>query len=410
MKENKKTEKQHVDFDYQSFEKEAIKLLKEGKELGGKNGVLAPLIKRLVEAGLEGEMNHHLKNKEPGNRRNGKMSKQVKTAFGPVVINTPRDRNSTFQPETLPKRETVLGEALDHKVISLYGKGMSYSDIIEHIEELYGLTVSKSCLTEITDQIIEDIRMWQNRELETVYPFVWMDAIHYKVKEHGAIVTKAVYVVIGCNRQGEKDVLGLYVGQAEAASFWLGVLSDLRNRGVKDIFVACIDNLNGFSKAIQASFPQTDVQLCVIHQVRNSLNQVYHKDRAAMVASLKNIYKAPSKQQAEAALLQLEEQWGKKYPAIVKSWLTNWDLLSNFFNYPPEIRKAIYTTNIIESFNSQLRKITKSKRVFSSDMALLKLLYLTIQDILKGWKKPISGWKMILSQLTIIFANRMSIP
>ena len=410
MKENKKTEKQHVDFDYQSFEKEAIKLLKEGKELGGKNGVLAPLIKRLVEAGLEGEMNHHLKNKEPGNRRNGKMSKQVKTAFGPVVINTPRDRNSTFQPETLPKRETVLGEALDHKVISLYGKGMSYSDIIEHIEELYGLTVSKSCLTEITDQIIEDIRMWQNRELETVYPFVWMDAIHYKVKEHGAIVTKAVYVVIGCNRQGEKDVLGLYVGQAEAASFWLGVLSDLRNRGVKDIFVACIDNLNGFSKAIQASFPQTDVQLCVIHQVRNSLNQVYHKDRAAMVASLKNIYKAPSKQQAEVALLQLEEQWGKKYPAIVKSWLTNWDLLSNFFNYPPEIRKAIYTTNIIESFNSQLRKITKSKRVFSSDMALLKLLYLTIQDILKGWKKPISGWKMILSQLTIIFANRMSIP
>jgi len=338
------------------------------------------------------------------------MSKQVKTAFGPVVINTPRDRNSTFQPETLPKRETVLGEALDHKVISLYGKGMSYSDIIEHIEELYGLTVSKSCLTEITDQIIEDIRMWQNRELETVYPFVWMDAIHYKVKEHGAIVTKAVYVVIGCNRQGEKDVLGLYVGQAEAASFWLGVLSDLRNRGVKDIFVACIDNLNGFSKAIQASFPQTDVQLCVIHQVRNSLNQVYHKDRAAMVASLKNIYKAPSKQQAEVALLQLEEQWGKKYPAIVKSWLTNWDLLSNFFNYPPEIRKAIYTTNIIESFNSQLRKITKSKRVFSSDMALLKLLYLTIQDILKGWKKPISGWKMILSQLTIIFANRMSIP
>jgi len=410
MKENKKTEKQHVDFDYQSFEKEAIKLLKEGKELGGKNGVLAPLIKRLVEAGLEGEMNHHLKNKEPGNRRNGKMSKQVKTAFGPVVINTPRDRNSTFQPETLPKRETVLGEALDHKVISLYGKGMSYSDIIEHIEELYGLTVSKSCLTEITDQIIEDIRMWQNRELETVYPFVWMDAVHYKVKEHGAIVTKAVYVVIGCNRQGEKDVLGLYVGQAEAASFWLGVLSDLRNRGVKDIFVACIDNLNGFSKAIQASFPQTDVQLCVIHQVRNSLNQVYHKDRAAMVASLKNIYKAPSKQQAEVALLQLEEQWGKKYPAIVKSWLTNWDLLSNFFNYPPEIRKAIYTTNIIESFNSQLRKITKSKRVFSSDMALLKLLYLTIQDILKGWKKPISGWKMILSQLTIIFANRMSIP
>jgi|ERR1035438_7248360 transposase-like protein len=397
-------------FDYNSFEAEALKSLKEGKDLGGKDGILAPLIKRLVEASLEGEINDHLKEKQPGNRRNGKMGKQVKTSFGPVIIETPRDRDGTFQPETLPKRTTVLGEALDNKVISLYGKGMSYTDICEHLEELYGLTVSPSCLTEITDSIVEDIRMWQNRELESVYPFVWFDAIHYKVKENGAIRTKAVYCVIGCNRQGEKDLLGLYIGQAESASFWLNVMSDLRHRGVEDIFIACIDNLSGFSQAIQASFSQTDVQLCIIHQIRNSLNYVPRKDKAAVVASLRNVYQAPSKEQAEAGLLLLEEQWGKKYPSMVKSWLNNWDLLSNYFKYPPEIRRAIYTTNTIESFNSQLRKITKSKRVFSNDQALIKLIYLVFRDIKKGWNGTISNWKIIMSQLIIIFANRMSKP
>jgi putative transposase len=397
-------------FDYNSFEAEALKLLKEGKDLGGKDGVLSPLIKRLVEASLEGEMNDHLKEKKPENRRNGKMGKQVKTSFGPVIIETPRDRDGTFQPETLPKRTTVLGEALDNKVISLYGKGMSYTDICEHLEELYGLTVSPSCLTEITDSVVEDIRMWQNRELESVYPFVWLDAIHYKVKENGAIRTKAVYCVIGCNRQGEKDLLGLYIGQAESASFWLNVMSDLRHRGVEDIFIACIDNLSGFSQAIQASFSQTDVQLCIIHQIRNSLNYVPRKDKAAVVASLRNVYQAPSKEQAEAGLLLLEEQWGNKYPSMVKSWLNNWDLLSNYFKYPPEIRRAIYTTNTIESFNSQLRKITKSKRVFSNDQALIKLIYLVFRDIKKGWNGTISNWKIIMSQLIIIFANRMSKP
>ena len=400
--------KEKAAFDYDEFESEALRLLKEGKELGGKDGVIAPIIKRLVEASLEGELDHHLKKKKPGNRRNGKTGKQVKTSLGPVSINTPRDRDGTFQPQTLPKRETVLGEALDNKVISLYGKGMSYSDICEHLEELYGLTVSPSCLTSITDRVLEDVRMWQNRELESVYPFVWMDAIHYKVKEHGSIRTKAVYCVIGCNRQGEKDLLGLYIGQSESASFWLEVLSDLRNRGVEDILIACVDNLSGFSKAIEASFPQTEVQLCVIHQIRNSLNYVAYKDKSEVIASLKNVYQAPSKEQAEVGLHQLEERWGKKYPSMVKSWLRNWDLLSNYFKYPPEIRKAIYTTNMIESFNSQLRKVTKSKRVFSSDQALIKLLYLVFRDIKKGWMGPIKGWKIIMSQLMIIFANRMS--
>jgi putative transposase len=404
MKEKKKT------FDYESFEKEALESLKQGKPLDGKEGVLTPLIKRLVEASLEGELDAHLKEEVPGNRRNGKMGKRLKTAYGTVEINTPRDRDSTFQPETLPKRATTLGEALDHKVISLYSKGMSYADICEHLSDLYGLTVSPASLTAITDRVVEDINAWQNRELESVYPFVWMDAIHYKVKDQGSIKTKAVYCVIGINRQGEKELLGLYVGQSESASFWLEVLTDLRNRGVTDIFIACIDNLKGFPKAIAATFPETEVQLCVIHQIRNSLNQVADKDRKSVVKSLKAVYTASTKEQAESGLLQLEEQWGTKYPYMVKSWLVNWELLSNYFKYSPEIRRAIYTTNIIESFNSQLRKITKSKRVFSNDQALIKLIYLVYMNIKKAWTDTIYAWKLILAQLNIKFADRMNKP
>jgi transposase-like protein len=397
-------------FDYEGFEKEALESLKQGKPLDGKDGVLTPLIKRLVEASLEGELDAHLKEQESGNRRNGKMGKRLKTAYGTVDINTPRDRDSTFQPETLPKRVTTLGEALDHKVISLYSKGMSYADICEHLSDLYGLTVSPASLTAITDRVVEDIHAWQNRELESVYPFVWMDAIHYKVKDQGSIKTKAVYCVIGINRQGEKDLLGLYVGQSESASFWLEVLTDLRNRGVADIFIACIDNLKGFPKAIAATFPEAEIQLCVIHQIRNSLNQVADKDRRSVVKSLKLVYQASTKEQAESGLLQLEEQWGPKYPYMVKSWLNNWELLSNYFKYSPEIRRAIYTTNIIESFNSQLRKITKSKRVFSNDQALIKLIYLVYSNIKKAWTDTIYGWKLILAQLNIKFADRMNNP
>ena len=402
--------KKESKFDYESFEKEALESLKKGKPLEGKEGILTPLIKRLVESSLEGEMDAHLKDGKPGNRRNGKMGKRVKTSFGSVEINTPRDRDSTFQPETLPKRVTTLGEALDHKVISLYSKGMSYSDICDHLEELYGLTVSPSSLTAITDRVVEDIHAWQNRELDSVYPFVWLDAIHYKVKEHGAIRTKAVYCVIGINRQGDKDLLGLYIGQSESATFWLEVLTDLRNRGVSDILIACIDNLKGFAKAIEATFPETEVQLCVIHQIRNSLNQVTAKDRKGVSESLKAVYKATTKEQAETALLHLEEQWGDKYSLMVKSWLNNWNLLSNYFKYSPEIRRAIYTTNIIESFNSQLRKFTKSKRVFSNDQALLKLIYLVYINLKKDWVGGIYNWKMIVSHLNIKFADRMSKP
>jgi putative transposase len=394
-------------FNYDLFEVEALKGLMEGKRLEGKDGVLAPLIKRLLEAGLQGEIQDHLDNDTKPNRRNGKTGKSVKTSFGKVVIETPRDRNCTFEPQILPKRKTVLGEALDHKVISLYSHGMSYSDICKHLDELYGLTVSPSTLTSITDSIIEDVKAWQSRPLESVYPFLWLDAIHYKVKEDGAIKTKAIYCILGVNRDGFKDLLGLYINETEGARFWLQVLTDLQNRGVKDILIASIDNLKGFADAIESIFPKTEVQLCVVHQIRNSTKYVASKDVKHVIKSLKLIYEASTKEQAETALQELEKEWGYKYPYMIKSWFANWERLSNYFKYPKEIRKIIYTTNIIESFNSQLRKVTKSKRVFSSDMALLKLLYLVHTNIKGRWASSILGWKMTYAQMMIIYEERM---
>ncbi len=397
-------------FDYKVFEEEAIKGIKDGKSLEGKDGVLAPLIKRLVEAGLEGELDVHLQDSKGINRRNGKMSKNVKTGFGPVEINTPRDRNSSFEPQTLPKRETTLGEAIDHKVISMYSKGVSYNDICTHLEDLYGLTVSPGTLSAITNRVIDDIKIWQSRPLETVYPFLWLDAINYKVREDHAIKTKAVYCVLGLTREGTKDLLGLYISENEGARFWLNILSDLQNRGVKDVFIACIDNLKGFAEAIESIFPQAEVQLCMVHQLRNSLRYVPFKDKKAVMQSLKPIYQAPNKDMAERALNDLDLLWSKKYPSMVKSWLNNWDRLNKFLKYPNDIRRVIYTTNIIESFHSQLRKITKSKRVFSSDMSLLKLLFLAYTNLKRGWAGGFAGWKLTMSQLMIIFEDRMSAP
>jgi len=397
-------------FDYQSFEQEAIKALQNGKPLEGKDGVLAPLIKRLVEAGLNAEMCVHLGETDVGNRRNGKSSKGVKTAFGKVDIVTPRDRLSSFEPQLLAKRQTILGDALDHKIIALYSRGMSYNDICKHLEELYGLSVSPATLSKITDSVIEEVKTWQNRPLESVYPFMWLDAIHYKVKEDGAIKTKAVYCLIGVNRQGNKDLLGLYISENEGARFWLNVLADIQNRGVKDILIACIDNLKGFAEAIETIFPQTEVQLCIVHQIRNSTRFVPTRDIKNVIKTLKEVYEAPTKEQAEKGLALLEEDWGKKYPAMIRSWLANWERLSNYFKYPKEIRKMIYTTNIIESFHSQLRKVTKSKRIFSSDMSLFKLLYLVHSNIKEGWTGPIGGWKQTFAQMMILFEERMLQP
>lgn len=395
-------------FNFEKFEREAIEGLRSGKKLEGTDGVLAPLLKRILEAGMQGELQAHLDGDVTTNRRNGKMRKGVKTSFGKVVIETPRDRNSTFEPQILPKRKTVLGEALDHKVISLYSFGMSYNDIAKHLDELYGLTVAPSTLTAITDSIIEDIKAWQSRPLESVYPFVWMDAIHYKVKEENSIKTKAVYCLLGVSRDGAKDLLGLYINESEGAKFWLQVLSDLQNRGVKDILIASIDNLKGFAEAIESIYPQTEVQLCVVHQIRNSTKYVVTKDIKPVMTCLKKVYTASTKEQAETALDELEIEWKTKYPSMVKSWQTNWERLSNYFKYPQEIRKVIYTTNIIESFHSQLRKVTKSKRVFSSDMALLKLLYLVHHNINGSWKTQMLGWKQIFAQMQIIFEERIN--
>ena len=401
MKDEKST------FDYEQFESEALKSLQAGKPLEGKNGILAPLIKRLVEAGLNGEMDAHLSGSKGKNRRNGRTGKQVKTAFGKVEIETPRDREGSFSPQMLPKRQTVLGEALDHKVISLYGKGMSYSDICKHLEELYGLTVSPSSLSIITDRIIDEVKSWQGRTLESVYPFVWLDAIHYKVKEDGAIKTKAVYCIIGVNREGVKDLLGLYISENEGARFWLNVLTDIQNRGVKDILIACIDNLRGFAEAIEAIFPKTEVQPCIVHQIRNSTRYVASKDQRPVIASLRQVYEAANREQAEIGLALLEDKWGKQYPMMVRSWFNNWERLSNYLKYPKEIRKVIYTTNIIESFHSQLRKVTKSKRVFSSDMSLFKLLYLVHGNLKTGWTGPMLGWKQTYAQMAILFEERL---
>lgn len=405
MKENKEEPKK---FSYNEFEEEALKQLRSGAPLEGKDGVLAPLIKRLVEASLDGELDAHINADNKPNRRNGKQSKKVKTGFGTVDINTPRDRNSSFEPQILPKRQTTLGEALDHKVISLYGKGLSYNDICEHLEELYGLTVSPATLTAITDRVMDDVKQWQNRTLESVYPLVWLDAIHYKVRENGAILTKAVYCVIGMNREGVKDLLGLYVGEQEGARFWLSVLTDLQNRGVKDICIACIDNLKGFAEAIESIFPYTEVQLCVIHQIRNSSKYVVSRDRRTVMADMKSIYQAANQNKAETALEEFSQKWKDKYPYMVKSWQNNWGRLSCFFKYPKEIRKIMYTTNVIESFHSQLRKVTKSKRVFTNDEALLKLLYLVFMNIKVGWTGPVNGWNLIAAQLVIIFEDRMT--
>jgi putative transposase len=397
-------------FNYKAFEEEALKALKSGKSLEGKNGILAPLIKRLVEASLEGELDAHLDDTRSAeqNRRNGKSSKKVKTGLGKVVIETPRDRNGSFEPQTLAKRQTSLGESLDNKIISLYARGMSYKDICSHLEDLYGLTVSPATLSAITDRVLEDVKQWRSRSLESVYPLVWLDAIHYKVKEAGAIRSKAVYCVIGLNREGVKDLLGLYIGESEGARFWLNVLTDIQSRGVKDICIACIDNLKGFADAIESIYPQTEVQLCIIHQIRSSTRYVSTKDRKAVITDLREVYQASTQAQAEQALLILEEKWNQKYPSMIKSWLDNWLRLSAYFKYPKEIRRVMYTTNIIESFHSQLRKITKSKRVFSSDDSLLKLLYLVYQNTKEGWTGAVSGWKLTFAQLMIIFEDRMN--
>lgn len=371
-------------------------------------------IAEFMENGLEAELDEELgyskydyRNKETDNSRNGHSSKRLKTSFGDVDVSVPRDRKGEFEPQLLKKNQTSISQDVEEKILSMYAKGMTTTDIETHIHDIYGLEVSDTTISRITDKILPIVREWQQRPLESVYAIVFMDAIHYHVRSEGQIVKKAVYIAIGIDLDGHKDVLGMWVGENESAKFWATVLNGLRNRGIQDIFIACTDNLTGFSTAINAVFPKTDIQNCIIHQLRNSSKYVSYKDIKKLMADLKAVYAASDEQSALAALDEFEENWGKKYPKIAPSWRENWANLSTYFKFPQEVRRLIYTTNTIEGFNRQLRKVTKSKSVFPTDDSLLKMLYLAMMDITKKWTGRRMDWSMIHAQLTIYYGDRM---
>jgi len=403
--------KEKEQFNLEEIKKKALEQFRSGKSLYGKDGAFAPMLKSFLEAALEGELDSHLDEDErnEGNRKNGKTSKTIQTSDGPLEIETGRDRNATFEPELVKKRETVLADTLESKIIGLYGLGMSFRDISSHLKEMYDADISHTTLSIITDRIIPVIKEWQARPLEDVYCIVWLDAMHYKVKDEGRIVARAVYHILGINKEGHKDLLGMYVSESEGANFWLSVLSDLRNRGVADILIACIDNLKGFAEAIQSTFPKVEVQSCIVHQIRNSLKYVSSKDQRPFIRDLKEVYRSTTKELAEQKLDALDKTWGKKYPLVITSWRNNWPKLSTYFKYDPTIRRLIYTTNTIEGFHRQVRKVTKTKGAFPSDMALLKLIFLAYRNIGKKWTVPLPNWGMTVSQLSIWFEGRLNL-
>ncbi len=386
---------------------EALKALQSGQAITGKDGVLAPLIKQLTEAALEGELDSHIANDVVPNRRNGKSRKTVKSSSGSFELETPRDRAGTFEPTVVKKYQTSVSDEIESKMLSMYGLGMSYRDIANHVEALYGINVSTATISAVTDKIIDEVKQWQQRPLESHYPLVWLDAIHYKVKEDGRYKQKAVYTILALNLDGQKEILGLYLSETEGANFWLSVLTDLQHRGVEDILIACVDGLTGFPEAIKTAFPKTEVQLCIVHQIRNSMRYVASKNHKAFMADLKPVYRAATLGEAEDALDLLEEKWGKDYPIVIKSWRGKWELLSAYFRYPEPIRRIMYTTNAVEAVHRQFRKLTKTKGAFPNDNSLLKLLYMGIQNASKKWTMPVQNWNLALSQLAIFFEGRL---
>jgi putative transposase len=397
--------------DYEALRAKALDQFKKGEPLLGKNGAFAPLLKQFLESALEAEMDAHLDEDErkKGNRRNGSNKKLLKTSDGSFELETPRDRESSFNPEIVKKRETILADNLEKKIIGMYGLGMSLRDISEHIKEMYDTDISAATLSSITDRVIPMVKEWQSRSLDETYCIVWMDAMHYKVKDEGRVTNRAVYNILGINIEGKKELLGMYVSENEGANFWLSVLTDLQHRGVKDILISCIDNLKGFTEAINSIYPKTEVQTCVVHQIRNSLKYVASKNQKEFMADLKAVYRASSKEVAEEKLEELSAKWEKKYPAVITSWKNNWHKLSTYFKYSEDIRKLIYTTNTIEGFHRQVRKVTKNKGAFTSDMALLKLIYLAQRNISKKWTQPLHNWSLTVSQLSIIFGHRLKL-
>jgi putative transposase len=386
---------------------------KKPEDLIGENGLLKQLTKRLVERALEAEMAEHLghgKN-EPvanpkGNTRNGKSKKTLKGEFGELPIEIPRDRDGSFEPQIVPKHQTRW-TGFDDKILSLYARGMTVREIQAHLEEMYGAEVSPTLISTVTDAVMDEAKAWQSRPLDALYPIVYLDCIHVKSRDAGVVKVKAVYLALGIDLTGNKQLLGLWIAQTEGAKFWLQVVTELKNRGVQDIFIACVDGLKGFPEAIESVYPQTAVQLCLVHMVRHSLNYVSWKMRKAVAADLRSVYAATTLEAARAALDAFEQKWGSDYPPIVQSWRRNWDRITPFFDHPPEVRRIIYTTNAIESVNMSLRKITKNRGAFPNDEALLKLFYLALNNIAKRWTMPVQNWKPVLNRFTIQFGERM---
>lgn len=391
------------------LQKKTLEQLKSGQSLFGKDGAFAPMLKGFIEAALEAEMDTHLdpEQRQGGNKRNGKGTKTVKSSTGSFQIDTPQDRQSSYDPQMIKKRETILADSLESKIIGLYGLGMSFRDISAHIKEMYDTDISHTVLSQITDRIIPEVKAWQNRPLEPVYCIVWLDAMHYKVRNEGRVEHKAVYNILGINPDGYKQVLGTYLSESEGANFWLQVLTDLHNRGLSDMLIACIDNLNGFREAIASIYPKTEVQTCIVHQIRNSLKYVASKDQKEFMRDLKPVYRADTIDLAETELVALGEKWQSKYPVVIQSWEHNWEKLTTYFQYTTPIRKLIYTTNAVEGYHRQIRKVTKTKGAFTSDMALLKLVYLATQNIEKKWTSPLHNWSLTVQQLAIKFGDRL---
>ncbi len=389
--------------------------IKENKLVTAKDAqdALKDLFAETIQEMLEAEMDTHLGyekhekvEKTNRNSRNGKSHKTITSEYGDQEIAVPRDRQGEFEPLVVKKYQSNV-TGIEDQIIALYAKGVSTREIQDHLHQLYGIEVSPTLISNVTNKIMPLVKEWQNRPLQSVYAVVFLDAIHFKVKQDGAIVNKAAYMVIGIDLDGNKDVLGMWIGEHESAKFWLSVLNELKNRGVQDILITCVDNLTGFSQAISACYPQTEIQKCIIHQIRSSTRYVSYKDLKKVTADLKPIYKAVTEEAALVELDRFEEAWGAKYPLMVQSWRKNWDELSTFFKYPPEIRKLIYTTNMIESYHRQLRKVTKGKSIFPSDEALLKKLYLSTMDVVRKWTGRVQNWGQMLLQLSVFFPERV---
>ena len=406
------TKKDDINFDYN----EEVKKCKTIDDVIGKDGLVQRLIKDVLENILEVEMGEHLGrdkydrqtdiDQDDRNYRNGYSKKTLRSSFGNVDLDVPRDRKAEFEPQIIKKYETVCNE-LDKKIISLYAKGMSTRDIQAEVEDLYGITLSPSMISKITDKVIATATEWQNRMLDEIYPIVYLDAMYFKVRSNGKIVNKAVYICLGYTLEGYKDILGIWVDEAEGAKFWLSICNDLKNRGVKKILIACMDGLKGLPQVIKTVFPTVDIQTCIVHQIRNSIKYIASKDKKAFMKDLKEVYKAPTEDLALAQLDNLKEKWGSNYGMVIDSWYNNWNNLDTFFKFSPQIRKLIYTTNVLEGFNRQVRKFTKVRTIFPTDESLNKCVYLATMEIMEKWTQPIHNWRTTLAELSLYFEEQL---